>query len=156
MSLCSATETGQTCWELNVPTHFTLLEIEWFWLECAPLKTQDVFTENSLTSSSRWHKDRPSWGPPLCLLLLTPKQWLSEGFPLSGVTKVHVSMNSKGQTFPKYSVCGSFTTSAADITVTKKKNLFVSYVTGRDWSKNKTAHKETEAGSQHRQRTSFL
>lgn len=72
MSLCSTTEKGQTCWELNVPTHFTLLEIEWFWLECAPLKTQDVFTENSLTSSSRWHKDRPSWGQPLCLLPLTP------------------------------------------------------------------------------------
>lgn len=156
MSLCSATEKGQTCWELNVPTHFAPLEIEWFWLECAPLKTQDVFTENSLTSSSRWHKDRPSWGQPLCLLLLTPNADLVRDSLWMAWQRFTWAWIPKGQTFPKYSVCGSFPTSAADITVTKKKNLFVSYVMGWDWSKNKTAHKETEASSQHRQRTSFL
>lgn len=35
------------------------------------------------------------------------KWWLSEGFTLNGVTNVHVSINSKGLTFPQYSVCGS-------------------------------------------------
>lgn len=156
MSLYSATEKGQTCWELNVPTHFTPLEIEWFWLECAPLKNSRCFHREFTHELLQMAQRQAQLRSAAVFAAAYSKRWLSEGFPLNGVTRVHVSMNSKGQTFPKYSVCGSFPTSAADITVTKKKNLFVSYVMGRDWSKNKTAHKETEASSQHRQRTSFL
>lgn len=105
--------------------------------------------------SERIHSSGPpdgtKWGPgevSLFIRLFTAaysEWWLGEGFPFNGVTKVHMNINSKGQTFPQYSVCGSFTTSAADITVTKKKNLVGSYMMGWDWSPKKKKKKSQQS-----------
>lgn len=91
--------------------------------------------------SSRWNKYRPAAVHQALFAAAHPQWWL-EGFPFNGVTKADVNRNSKGQTFPQYSVCGSFTTSAADNTATEEKNLAGSYMMGWDWGPNRTVHKK--------------
>lgn len=101
-----------------------------------------------LIGSSRWYKYRPRWGLPLFirprLLLLIPNGDSVRDSLLMVWQRFMWTWIPKAKPFLSI-LCGSFTTSAADIAVTKNKKLAGSCMMGWDWSPNKTVHKKQKS-----------